>query len=212
MKKAGKLIVTFALLSTVAISAIGAEQTARAGYQYGTVMFTNEGANTNFNPQGYIGYKTLSVDGAKQEKTNWCWAATSQSIIKYKGKASPSQTDIVKLVKGSDVNEGAYFKDELNSLRWYNLNTVGIDNATVTFSVIQNEINADKPIKASIKWHSGGGHDFVVRGFYEDTDKSIRNVYYTDPWPGNDTWNIKPYNEFSYNSSWRWYQTYYNNQ
>ncbi|WP_052759708.1 papain-like cysteine protease family protein [Paenibacillus sp. DMB20] len=157
----------------------------------------------------YVSYKTLSVTAYKQEETNWCWAATSKTIIEYLGKGSPTQSQIVKGVKGSVVNEGATTSEDKESLTDWDVDTT-VTQDSVPFGTIVNDIENYRPLKAGIMWKNGnGGHDFVIYGYYQDSDNSKYDVYYSDPIDGSKS--IKSYSSFDDNTSFSWYDSYYNN-
>jgi hypothetical protein len=69
----------------------------------------------------YVEYKLLSVPAIKQEQSNWCWAAVTEMIADFLG-ANATQTDIVKYVKGSVVNETGTVYDMQKGLSKYNIN------------------------------------------------------------------------------------------
>ncbi|WP_186327574.1 papain-like cysteine protease family protein [Paenibacillus sp. Y412MC10] len=166
---------------------------------------------TTFSSQAsaYVSYNTLSVNPYKQEQTNWCWAATSKTVIEYLGKGSPTQSQIVKGVKGSVVNEGATTSEDKESLTDWGVATT-VKQDSVPFGTIVTDIENSRPLKAGVMWkNGGGGHDFVIYGYYQDTDKSKYDVYYSDPIDGLKT--IRSYDSFDNNTSFSWYDSYYNN-
>lgn len=159
----------------------------------------------------------LNIDGVKQEQTYWCWAATSETIIKFLGHGAYSQSTIVQDVKGSVVNDGASYSEDGLSLTKHGVSTTGtqsgiLGSGNISFSTIKTMIQGwSSPIKACIAWNTGGYHDLVIYGFYEDS--STQNVSYMDPWQENPMWNSRTYSSFVSNSGWNWGGwTYYNNQ
>lgn len=155
-------------------------------------------------------YIYLNIPGIKQEQSNWCWAATSRSVIEYLNKGTPSQTTIVTTVKGSPVNEGATFDEDRTSLTSLNVSTTAISGTLSWDSIKFYTKSWMSPTKATIFWTSGGGHDLVIYGYYEDS--YAKNVSYMDPWPSNQTWNSMSYSPFLSNSNWTWKWTFYANK
>lgn len=141
----------------------------------------------------------LNVTPYVQEQSNWCWAATSKTVISYTGHGNPSQSDIVTAVKGSAVNETASATEDRSSLTKFGVNTTYY-GGSLSWSTIKSNINGYKPIKAAIAWVGGGGHVFVIYGFYEDP--YVRNVSYENPSDGS--FNFTTYSQFCSNSTWTW--------
>ena len=156
-------------------------------------------------------YLYLGISGVKQEQTNQCWDATSKSVIDYLGAWSPkpTQSAICKTIKGSVINQGANFYEDRDSFSFYNVTTTAT-SSTVSYGTIKDNIKGwCSPMKATIFWRSGGGHDYVIYGYYED--QYVQNVSYMNPWPDNPTWNSTTYRNFVSNSSWTWGRTFYYN-
>lgn len=128
--------------------------------------------------------KTLSLYFERQQKSNWCWAATSQCIIDKIAGRRPTQTQIVTNIWGSDVNYTVSPDRDMQSLSAWGVGSYRTSPyAPIGFAVVKWDIDASKPLKATISWTSGGGHDYVINGYYENgTDQQI---YYLDPWPSN---------------------------
>ncbi|PKN79020.1 MAG: hypothetical protein CVU48_06555 [Candidatus Cloacimonetes bacterium HGW-Cloacimonetes-1] len=134
---------------------------------------------------GNIGAVVLDVDQIQQEMTNWCWAATSQSVLRYYGFGF-SQTQIA-----------AYGTDGANDWNWlygssenptrrgidmilYNfggLQTLSFDRS-FSFAESESDINNSKPLFVRWGWNTGGGHFVVLKGLEDN------NAYLMDPWYG----------------------------
>ncbi len=52
----------------------------------------------------YAAWTTLGVDIIRQEKSNWCWAASLEMCATYLGYTDYDQWDIVREVKGTTSN------------------------------------------------------------------------------------------------------------
>ncbi len=155
-------------------------------------------------------YLYLNINGEKQEQTWWCWAATSKSIIWYLNKGTPTQSDIVISVKGSEVNEGANALEERESLNNYNVTTT-VEASSVSWTAIKDNIKGwYSPMKALVQMKSSGsGHDYVIYGYYDSWP--TKNVSYMDPRTSKPTWNSKSYSEFVNNTEFSWYGTFHYN-
>lgn len=129
----------------------------------------------------------LSVPQYTQEKTQWCWDASSQMILAYYSHTY-SQTEIAVWALGSDINEPNYLFDPPSSCTYHSCDEVlshfgsisssGI-KSSISLSALANEMANSRPVMIAVYWDSGGGHAIVLRG----TDGN--NVYVNDPWPDN---------------------------
>ncbi len=59
----------------------------------------------------------LSVTRYTQEKTNWCWAACDQMVLKYETGTKVSQSDIVKTIYEDAGNYTADMKAQIKVLK-----------------------------------------------------------------------------------------------
>lgn len=127
----------------------------------------------------------LDVDQIQQEMTNWCWAATSQSVLRYYG-FDFTQTQIA--VYGTDgANEWNWLYGstenptrrgiDLILYNFGNIETISYERS-FSFAEGENEINHSKPLFVRWGWNSGGGHFVVLKGLEDDT------AYLMDPWYG----------------------------
>lgn len=158
-------------------------------------------------------YRVLDVDAVKQEKSNWCWAATAKCISDYLGGEGLSQKQIVKSVKGKVVNEGASNSEQKEALINDGIDTT-YKNNPISFSKLKKEIDNDRPILAHIDWSSSSNdHAVVIDGYSINTDdEDIDYIYYMDPAKEADTWNFVEYDEFVDNDDFAWERTYYKNE
>lgn len=139
----------------------------------------------------------------KQEKTNWCWAGSSVSILKYKGK-SVTQCDYVKSVKGTSTcnnDSGSVFNSK-DGLSYYGVSSSYYDTA-LSWSNLTGQVDSSYPVYVSWGWASGGGHAVVIYGYY--SAMSYNYVRYMDPWDGVKTSML--YTNFAggsgYDRTWR---------
>ncbi len=145
---------------------------------------------------------SISVPSKTQQKSNWCWAATSVSSISYvKGSSSaPTQSALVTYVKGSTVNDPATMSEVQSGLSHYGVSSTY--GSAMAFSSVRIELyNYDSPILAGWGWTGGGGHMVVLDGYSEDT---TNYVDYMDP--GDGSFNFATYSYVkggsSYDHTW----------
>jgi hypothetical protein len=153
--------------------------------------------------QVYAG-NIASYPAIQQEETNWCWAASSVSILKYLG-TNESQCGFVMNAKPADVacyNVAEDITTVIQTFIWPYGKTVSGYTGSLSWANLKTEIDNSKPIYVSWKWESGGGHAVVVYGY----SQSGTFVNYMDPWTGIK--QAMNYDSFkggtSYDRTWRW--------
>ena len=161
----------------------------------GTAMIDN--AKAGINEKETVLHMDVIDDEADslvgtQEKTMWCWAATIQLILAYHG-IEQSQSDLVKRVKGSDVNQsigntrmpslinGTYETLDGDDV---NLSAKGHYPHELTDDAIVNEVQAGRPMIIGLKGRqrSNLNHAVILRGVAVDneTEKPTRIILF-DP-------------------------------
>lgn len=132
----------------------------------------------------------LDIPENQQLENNWCWAGSSQSILQYYGHEI-SQYEIAE-----------YGTEGANTWNWlwgesFNPTRKGIDmilayfgeivslgyESSLTFSQIQDEIDALRPFVIRWGWDNGGGHFLVGSGYSGDY------IFAMDPWIGEMTYS-----------------------
>lgn len=156
--------------------------------------------------------KQLPFNMQLQTQSNWCWAATANSVSHYFWRWSTwSQCKIANAELGhtdcchspvpSDCNVPWYLDRALTRTR----NFVSIQGAA-DFEQVRAQIDAGKPVGARIGWSGGGGHFMVIYGYstigggeYFDIDDPIYGKSHI------------PVSEFSnsYQGSGSWTHTYF---
>lgn len=145
---------------------------------------------------------------ASQAKSNWCWAATSVTILQYYG-ISVSQCsfyDHVKGTTGCTTNESESYGTVQEGLHDY-----GVSSWNHTGSLSYNEVKTQidsvgSPVYVSWKWNTatGGGHAIVIYGY--DTFGGNDWIQHMNPSGGTKTsmlyTNVK--GGSSYDRTWRW--------
>ncbi|MCG6499409.1 papain-like cysteine protease family protein [Kitasatospora sp. A2-31] len=154
-------------------------------------------------------YKKLNITMQQQQQSNWCWAASGNTIATWFGY-SYSQNQFCnaafgRAINSSCPNDQATLGDVQNGLSWIGINPGSYVNGYLRYSTVQTEVNADRPIETRIQWSSGGGHMHVVYGY----DTSNNWVYWGDPWPSNYRYNWADYNYYVSNGTFSWTHSLY---
>lgn len=149
-------------------------------------------------PPASAAEKYLGVTVYVQEKSNWCWAAASKSIVKFHTGRVISQCELVKDGKGTSscANNSGSKQNVLNAVHANGVN--GGTEQTLTWTTVKGQINASRPVYSSIIWNGGGGHAHVIRGWY-DTGYSY-GVSYVNPL--SSTTESRDWGTYVSNSSW----------
>ncbi|WP_328970944.1 papain-like cysteine protease family protein [Streptomyces sp. NBC_00239] len=160
-------------------------------------------------PTGAYIWKRLGITMQAQQKTNWCWAASGNTIATYFGRTY-TQNQFCNAAfnrqQGYDCpNNQATLGNVQTGLAWAGINSGSYVNGWLRYSTVQTEVDANRPIETRIQWSSGGGHMHVVYGY--DTDNSW--VYWGDPWPSSDRYNWASHSWYVNNSSFSWTHSLY---
>ncbi|PYC66662.1 hypothetical protein C7C46_31135 [Streptomyces tateyamensis] len=154
-------------------------------------------------------WRTLNLTMQQQQNSNWCWAASGDSIAGYFGY-SYTQNQFCNAAFGRSVNSScpnsqAALDDVQNALSWIGINPGSYVNGYLYYATVQNEINSNRPVETRIQWSSGGGHMEVLYGY----DTSNNWVYWGDPWPSDYRYNWADYGYYVSNSSFSWTHSLY---
>ncbi|WP_405005964.1 C39 family peptidase [Kitasatospora purpeofusca] len=154
-------------------------------------------------------FKKLNITMQQQQQTNWCWAASGNTIATWYGYTY-SQNQFCNAAFGRSTNSGcpnsqATLGDVQNGLSWVGINPGSYVTGYLRYTTVQTEVNANRPIETRIQWSSGGGHMHVVYGF----DTSNNWVYWGDPWPSNTRYNWADYNYYVSNGTFSWTHSLY---
>jgi hypothetical protein len=92
---------------------------------------------------------TLGVPLIAQEKSQWCWAAASKMVIRYKTSNDPSQCSVVK--KGFNTSDcanspGSIYGDVERALNAYGVKPGTAYASIPTEAKVREYIDAGKPI------------------------------------------------------------------
>lgn len=118
-------------------------------------------------------YYTVSYDFAMavplyyQEDTKWCWAACAQMMGVVLGYSKKEQTDIVKNVKGSAINEGVTASESIKALEYVTNNGYTAERYSYTLSPYKLATNLSAGLPVVIIFTtdtSGVTHQTVLSG------------------------------------------------
>ncbi|MGF1432547.1 papain-like cysteine protease family protein, partial [Kitasatospora sp. LaBMicrA B282] len=155
------------------------------------------------------GSKTLNISMQQQQDSNWCWAASGDTIAAWFGY-SYSQNQFCNAAFGRAIdsscpNSQAALDDVQNALSWIGINPGDYVSGYLYYSTVQNEIDNNRPVETRIQWSSGGGHMEVLYGY----DTSDNFVYWGDPWPSDYRYNWADYGYYVSNDSFSWTHSLY---
>jgi hypothetical protein len=131
----------------------------------------------------------LDLSVPLQEQNNWCWAATSDGIAHYYDSSSTwTQCEIANTTLGrTDCCAGGasgacnvpyYLGNALSTVAHFD----HWESGAAAFQVVDDEIDAKRPLCVRIGWSGGGGH-FIAIGGYRDIGGG-QHVHVEDPWYG----------------------------
>lgn len=113
----------------------------------------------------------LSTPLLGQQKTNWCWAASSQMVARTFVNTGKTQTEIVIHVKGSNVNEGGTYTEAIQAIKFATDNTIEYrSSGVISEREIRSNIDKGYPVYLSRGWYPDGttrrdGHATVIYGY-----------------------------------------------
>ncbi|WP_328899638.1 MULTISPECIES: papain-like cysteine protease family protein [unclassified Streptomyces] len=153
--------------------------------------------------------KRLNITMQAQQKTNWCWAASGNTIATWYGR-NYSQNEFCNAAfnraQGYDCpNSQAALDNVQNALYWAGISPGSYVSGWLRYSTVQTEIAAGRPVETRIQWSSGGGHMHVLYG-YDDANSL---VYWGDPWPSSNRYNWASHAWYVNNSEFSWTHSLY---
>lgn len=125
------------------------------------------------------GSKILGVQSQQQQQTNWCWAASAQSVLSFNG-INDTQCGIVENVYYSCYNWQAHISSVSSLLTSYGVSNT-YHSSAIGWNDVVNSINGLDPLIARWAWDAGGGHMVTIRGYKNDGNR----IYYIDPATGD---------------------------
>ncbi|MGW1199037.1 papain-like cysteine protease family protein [Streptomyces sp. NPDC002536] len=153
--------------------------------------------------------KQLNITMQAQQKSNWCWAGSGNTIATWFGRTySQNQFCNAAFNRQQDTtcpNNQATLGNVQNALDWAGINSGSYVSGWLRYSTVQTEIDNNRPIETRIQWSSGGGHMHVLYGY----DDSNSWVYWGDPWPSNDRYNWASHDWYVNNDQFSWTHSLY---
>lgn len=195
------------VLALAATLGLGITGTPAAGAATGQA--TSAASSSATSTDTLAGAKQLNITMQAQQNTNWCWAASGNTIATWFGR-NYTQNQFCNAAfnraQGSTCgNWQASLDNVQNALDWAGINPGSYVTGYLRYTTVQTEISANRPVETRIAWSSGGGHMHVLYGYDTATDY----VYWGDPWPSNYRYNWADYSYYVDNSSFSWTHSLY---
>ncbi|MEU4980824.1 papain-like cysteine protease family protein [Streptomyces sp. NPDC021969] len=167
------------------------------------------GGSSSNNTQAEWTWRRLNISMQAQQLSNWCWAATGDTVAEYYGH-DYSQNQFCNLAFGRAVNSScpnwqATLGNDQRAFDSMGINPGRYVSGYLNYDTITREIDADRPVMSRIQWQSGGGHMLTVYGY----DVSENWVYWGDPWPSSNRYNWASYSYYVNNGSFFWTHSLY---
>ena len=135
-----------------------------------------------------LGARTINVPQIPQQQTQWCWAACADMVLHYYGNTEVQQCDFANWLFGLSgccsspsselCNRPCRVADVSGVYSNWSIRGTPM-NRTVSFSTLQSEINAGRPVEVAYQWRGGGGHVAIICGW--DTNSTGPFVRVNDP-------------------------------
>ncbi|MGC5346744.1 papain-like cysteine protease family protein [Streptomyces sp. DT171] len=153
--------------------------------------------------------RRLDITMQAQQKTNWCWAASGNTIATWFGR-NYSQNQFCNAAfnraQGYECpNSQAALDNVQAGLSWAGVRPGSYVTGWLRYPTVQAEIAAGRPVESRIQWSSGGGHMHVLYG-YDDANSW---VYWGDPWPSNNRYNWASHAWYVNNNEFSWTHSLY---
>lgn len=108
--------------------------------------------------------KFLGLSMEPQEKTNWCWAAVSVSVRRFRKLTELTQCQEANLLLGR--NNCCANPEACNLVGRLDRNVLfEQDGAAMAFEDVRVEIDKGRPVAVEIEWTDGGGHFVCIDGY-----------------------------------------------
>lgn len=152
--------------------------------------------------------RTLDIDGQAQQNSNWCWAATGNSIAAYWGK-NVSQNTFCSLAFGRNPNTScpnsqATLENDQRAFRQLGMKP-GTYTHVLNARTVNQEIQAGRPINTRVQWASGGGHMMTIYGY----DANSGSLDFYNPWSDDSRYNTATYDWYVSNNDFNWTHSLY---
>ncbi|WP_405711523.1 MULTISPECIES: papain-like cysteine protease family protein [unclassified Streptomyces] len=199
-----------AALAAVLLAVPTATASAAPASPTNTTATTNTNATTSGPAvSGAAATQRLDITMQAQQKTNWCWAASGNTIATWFGRTY-SQNQFCNAAFGRAQgyecpNSQATLGNVQDGLYWAGINPGSYVTGWLRYPTVQSEIAAGRPVETRIQWSSGGGHMHVLYGY----DDSGSWVYWGDPWPSSNRYNWASHAWYVNNNEFSWTHSLY---
>lgn len=146
--------------------------------------------------------ETLTANYVRQQKSNWCWAASAENSVRYERKTKRTQKDAVKKIKGFFLNPypnmQGYPIDIKNAAEYISFGTENYScvKHQENFNFLKRQVHIKNVSIVTYGIYKGkgkiGGHAVAVIG-YNDNMEEIQ-IYDPSSSGGGKKWF--PYNAF----------------
>lgn len=147
--------------------------------------------------------KIINVPQIAQEQTNWCWAACVAMVLHYYDDHTVQQCELANELfnryeccsepSSPECNQPCEIKDVSKLYARRDIHSQFVDR-NVSFSALQSEIEADRPVEIVFyPRKKGQGHLVVVRGWRVTETEEF--LYVNDPKDSNGASRIVAYSE-----------------
>ncbi|MER5613476.1 papain-like cysteine protease family protein [Streptomyces sp. NPDC002215] len=158
---------------------------------------------------GLAATQRLNITMQAQQKTNWCWAASGNTIATWFGR-NYSQNQFCNAAFGRAQgyecpNSQATLGNVQDGLYWAGVNPGSYVTGWLRYPTVQAEIAEGRPVETRIQWSSGGGHMHVLYGY----DDSGSWVHWGDPWPSSNRYNWASHAWYVNNDEFSWTHSLY---
>jgi hypothetical protein len=132
---------------------------------------------------------TLPVPYARQEQTQWCWAACTEMVARWLGVEGVRQCELANFLHGrtnccarpssTACNKPSAVNDVGRVYRHVGVTGIGPD-LPLTLPTLVAELAAGRAVEVGYLWLQGGGHVAVVYGYTAQGHFAVH-----DPWFGS---------------------------
>lgn len=173
-----------------------------------TRQITPQGTS-NTAPDG----KVLDVPQLRQQTLNWCWAACAEMVLRYFGR-DVGQSEIaaryVEYLKSHDKPHSLSPAEVQCVIRDFSevLGMWGIEadyrRRDISFSTVQKEIDAGRPVVVLLDWFGGDGHFVIIRGWYIERGEPMLKVNNPERGSGLQTYAdlVEAYGQGVWKNTW----------
>jgi hypothetical protein len=146
---------------------------------------------------------------ARQRHSNWCWAASVQMVLNYRGVPVTQEQVVQRIFAGDAPDVPGQPEQILTALSGWAFTTNGqpVMLSSYPFAFSGSEIVRDLaerwPIVVGVRNSGGGGHAYVLTAVTYATDPwnqpIFRSAVLRDPWPDNPSRIEVPWAQFQQN-------------